>query len=149
MKQLSKKEFRRFKYLVDAYPVTNWNLFGVEDFERYFETNRGYMKTISKKNTSGDFWRRIGEIEELWKLYKRSGLTIEEFYEMVKEVNFEKVSRRAIYKKKPTRIRKDNKDTINYGSGGYNRNVIRYPKKCRKTAWKRFYKLFPHLKDKK
>lgn len=28
-----------------------------------------------------------------------------------------------------------------------NRNKIRYPRKCRKTAWKRFYKLFPHLKE--
>jgi hypothetical protein len=27
-----------------------------------------------------------------------------------------------------------------------NRNKIRYPRKKRKTAWKRFYKLFPHLK---
>ena len=41
--------------------------------------------------------------------------------------------------------RKDNSTYINRGSGNSNRNKIRYPKKCRKTAWKRFYKLFPHL----
>lgn len=41
--------------------------------------------------------------------------------------------------------RKDNKTYLNYGSGDGNRNKIRFPKKCRKTAWKRFYKLFPHL----
>ena len=40
---------------------------------------------------------------------------------------------------------RDNKD-VRVGSGGENKNSIRYPKKCRKTAWKRFYKLFPHLK---
>jgi len=44
--------------------------------------------------------------------------------------------------------RQDNKTYINYGSGGSNWPTIRYPKKCRKTAWKRFYKLFPHLKPK-
>jgi hypothetical protein len=51
------------------------------------------------------------------------------------------------YYKKPTKIRKDNKDTINYSNckGASNRNKIRFPKKCRKTAWKRFWKLFPHL----
>jgi len=41
--------------------------------------------------------------------------------------------------------RQDNKGYIS-GSGGSNRNKIRYPKKCRKTAWKRFYILFPELK---
>ena len=47
--------------------------------------------------------------------------------------------------KKPLRKRQDNKTEINYGSGGSNGKTIRYPKKCRKTAWKRFYKLFPML----
>lgn len=42
--------------------------------------------------------------------------------------------------------RKKDQPDIKIGSGGSNRNKIRYPKKCRKTAWKRFYKLFPHLK---
>lgn len=42
------------------------------------------------------------------------------------------------------RERRDNKDRP-VGSGGDNRNKIRYPKKVRKTAWKRFYKIFPSL----
>jgi hypothetical protein len=46
---------------------------------------------------------------------------------------------------KPPGESRDNKDVL-VGSSGDNRNKIRYPKKCRKTAWKRFYKLFPHLK---
>lgn len=49
------------------------------------------------------------------------------------------------YKQMPKPDRRDNKHT-HVGSSGDNRNKIRYPKKCRKTAWKRFYKLFPHLK---
>jgi len=55
-------------------------------------------------------------------------------------------ARREVYLQKPIIVRKDNKDVINYGSGGCNRSKIRYPKKVRKTAWKRFYKLFPNLK---
>jgi len=45
----------------------------------------------------------------------------------------------------PKNPRQDNKDYIN-GSGGSNCGKIRKPKKCRKTAWKRFFKLFPFLK---
>jgi hypothetical protein len=40
----------------------------------------------------------------------------------------------------------DNKSYKNGSGTNYNPNTIRYPKKNRKTAWKRFYKLFPHLK---
>ena len=53
------------------------------------------------------------------------------------------------YNKMPKRPRQDNKDFLNKQemySG--NRSKIRYPRKARKTAWKRFYKLFPHLKPK-
>jgi hypothetical protein len=42
--------------------------------------------------------------------------------------------------------RQDNKDYINRGSGDSNAYSLRRPKLCRKTAWKRFYKLFPRLK---
>lgn len=45
--------------------------------------------------------------------------------------------------------RQDNKTYINRGGGHDNYNTIRYPSKKRKTAWKRFWKLFPHLKENK
>jgi hypothetical protein len=45
----------------------------------------------------------------------------------------------------PKNPRQDNKAYVNSGSNGSNRTKIRYPKLCRKTAWKRFYKLFPKL----
>ena len=56
---------------------------------------------------------------------------------------------RVNYNFMPKPPRKDNKDYINYGSGHNGGTSIRYPKKGRKTAWKRFYKLFPKLKKKK
>jgi hypothetical protein len=41
---------------------------------------------------------------------------------------------------------RDNKDrTVKQCGYASNKNKIRYPKKVRKTAWKRFYKLFPFL----
>lgn len=55
------------------------------------------------------------------------------------------------YDSMPPMPRQDNKTYINHGSGGSNWGWLRRPKKVRKTAWKRFYKLFPKLKweDKK
>lgn len=51
------------------------------------------------------------------------------------------------YSSMPKEPMQDNKNTLsNYPTNYYNPNSIRYPKKCRKTAWKRFYKLFPTLK---
>ena len=48
----------------------------------------------------------------------------------------------------PVKMKKDNKDVKVYGNTtrGLRQNTIRVPKKCRKTAWKRFYKLFPERK---
>lgn len=72
-------------------------------------------------------------------------LTFDEITSRWREIYKEKFENKKIYRKRPTVIRKDNKD-IRVGSGGSNKNKIRRPRKCRKTAWKRFYKLFPHLK---
>jgi len=49
--------------------------------------------------------------------------------------------------KKPAK--QDNKTYFSKRREGYssNANKVRYPKKNRKTAWKRFYRLFPHLKS--
>lgn len=48
------------------------------------------------------------------------------------------------YHQKPIQQRRDNKD-VRVGSGGSNRSSVRFPREARKTAWKRFWKLFPGL----
>jgi len=52
------------------------------------------------------------------------------------------------YMAKPPR--QDNKTYLNKSPYPFasNKNKIRYPRKVRKTAWKRFYRLFPHLMEK-
>lgn len=53
---------------------------------------------------------------------------------------------KANYNTMPSPEYKDNKTYKNHGTGhGSNANKIRFPKKARKTAWKRFYRLFPSL----
>jgi hypothetical protein len=51
------------------------------------------------------------------------------------------------YSSMPKNPRQDNKTYIT-GSGWGNARRIRFPKLVRKTAWKRFYKLFPDLNPK-
>lgn len=57
--------------------------------------------------------------------------------------------RSTLYTLMPRSPRKDNKDYKSGGGNSNNPNTIRYPKKVRKTAWKRFLKLFPFAKDKR
>ena len=83
---------------------------------------------------------------ELLELFTELKFSDRDALELWKECFVRRTNAHNVYKKRPIRIRKDNKDVINYGSGGSNSHSIRYPRKCRKTAWKRFYKLFPGLK---
>jgi hypothetical protein len=62
------------------------------------------------------------------------------------EITRERIGAKSAYDHMPKPERKDNKD-VRVGSGGGSSSSIRYPKKVRKTAWKRFHKLFPNLKN--
>ncbi len=88
----------------------------------------------------------LTEIDEFYTLTDELGIDGEmlkiicqKYYPHVKTIKGE-------YKKKPVRVRQDNKRVKNYGNGsGYLRD-IRYPSKKRSRAtWRRFYTLFPYL----
>lgn len=77
----------------------------------------------------------------------------EKFYNDYKNANnfwsvkhLEKFSYQKTYYRKPSTPKKDNQLGNIYKDIGRGNPNIRYPKKCRKTAWKRFYKIFPKLK---
>jgi len=94
-----------------------------------------YKKQIKTAKIIIDLYEKLGVVEDEWKLHWQ-------YYRSVqRELHMET-------KRMTKPARQDNKTFINYGSGNSNRNKIRYPSKKRKTAWKRFYKLFPHLKPK-
>lgn len=85
----------------------------------------------------------INNLKELHKLFDLAGFNEEERNIYFKTIRWERRKEKIDYSKKPIKEKKDNKDFYN-GGGGSNKNKIRYPKKCRKTAWKRFAKLFPN-----
>lgn len=108
---------------------------------QFFETARMYQDFIKYKWSSPSKWMITRK--ELWDLYCEMNLTPEQLYEIAVDVISIRESNRVQLNGRPPRSRKDNGQQ-KVGSGGSNRNKVRFPKKCRKTAWKRFYKLFPH-----
>lgn len=84
---------------------------------------------------------------EVMDIVSKLNMSVPEVIDLGQNLRADKFEQKRIYKARPAIQRKDNKDRA-VGSRGSNRNKIRYPRKVRKTAWKRFYKLFPHLDPK-
>lgn len=114
-----------------------------------------YCGEVAARNVSG--YKFLGNSQKqhyLRILMAHKMLNDHEFTEEEKVAYWHEISRTRresykLYKMMPRPPRKDNKDYINYGSGGGSYSWLRYPKKVRKTAWKRFLKLFPFAKDKR
>jgi len=131
---LNKKERRKlFSLIRTRYPVLKCNLH-LNDTE--------FLRKID-----GDYKKKLMDSDEIISLYEKIGINEKEwtihwyyYFDLQKSLHY-------MTKHNAKIERRDNKDYINYSDsiGSENRNKIRYPKKCRKTAWKRFYKLFPHL----
>lgn len=103
--------------------------------------------------------KSLKRYRELFQLMKEFGVKIfdvkavrvwaEEFWWLQPS----KISRQD-YSAMPKPLRKDNKTYVNRTSGPssnysyhHPHDKVRFPKKKRKTAWKRFYRLFPNLKN--
>ena len=86
-------------------------------------------------------------LKEIFALFKKSDASevhIANVWDMALSRSW---GRRQDFNRRPLKEGRDNKDVM-VGGGGSNRSKIRFPKKVRKTAWKRFYKLFPSIQAK-
>jgi hypothetical protein len=109
-------------------------------------------QVVKEKNPSkygGFYLKRLKQLKRIHDLYLR--VTPDEtdymsHWHIMRSIQSEKG---RIYKHNDKPERKDNKDSYNYGNHD-SRGIssVRFPSKKRKTAWKRFYKLFPSLKPK-
>lgn len=113
---------------------------------QFFEIERRWNEAVEqlKYPWHNGFSKYMNTQKQMWDLYCEMNLTPEQLYEIVVDVLAMRDQNRLQFVGRPSRNRKDNGQS-KVGSGGSNRNKIRFPRKCRKTAWKRFYKLFPHL----
>lgn len=156
MKNYEQKRWRRIKYLTSIlerpYPFT-------EEMIAYLRGDtRIWPEDVHKKiNCLGEPGKRVSIdlYRELFRLIKESGVDIKSI-EAVRNWTYENWyphhSSLFSYGTMPRPPKKDNK-TYRNGSGRAKymyhyseRSILRFPKKKRKTAWKRFYRLFPHLK---
>ena len=93
----------------------------------------------------------LNALKQINAYFKKKNFTKEEILDYVMSIRWQRNKDKAEYERKPVRVRKDNKTELNRGNSyNYHGNStsIRFPKLVRKTAWKRFYKLFPHLLNK-
>ena len=138
LNKISKEEAGELRLLIrSTFPT---GLKGVEATEKMIKEWKG---------SKDDRWiERTKKLRRIHNLYKKI-TSNENDYMLHWHISWEE--QRNIHKEyqhnKPPE-RKDNKTYLNIGNGCSNANKVRYPKKVRKTAWKRFYKLFPNLAPK-
>lgn len=130
--KLSPKKLKEFTNLIrSVYP---WTSEGVKIIEKCDPSTHRRPLVVAKQIVS---------------VYEKAGI---EEKDWVKHWEYHRTDQMNIhygYKKMSRPPRQDNKTYMNTSptGGSSNRNKIRYPRKARKTAWKRFYRLFPHLKE--
>lgn len=105
------------------------------------------VKKWEEDTSYTSFRSKLESLKEMHEIFDYFDIKDQYRYAFFAKVKYQQKARHSEYLVKPILIKKDNKD-YTHGSGGSWRNVIRYPRKKRKTAWKRFYKLFPRLKPK-
>jgi hypothetical protein len=134
--KLSKKDLHQLLSLCKKYyPLPLRILEGQED----------YLKSHKKNALGNDSYKKLLQVRKIHSLYQKAGVTEGDYLaHWTTERTVQRI-KHAEYNQALKPERKDNKTYLNRGSGGSNANTVRYPKKVRKTAWKRFYRLFPSL----
>jgi len=130
---LSPEKLKHLNHLIrSAYP---WSSLGV--------------KTIEECNPTG-YKKRLVTAKEIISLYEEAGVEEKDWSKHWEYYRLYQKEIRDGYKHMAKPPRQDNKTYLNKSPYPFadNKNKIRYPRKVRKTAWKRFYRLFPHLMEK-
>ena len=104
-----------------------------------------YLNAHKKDSLGPKCYKKFLEIRKVHGLFQKAGSAEADYLAYwTTERTIQRI-RHDEYNKGLKPERKDNKTYLNRGSGHSNANSVRYPKKVRKTAWKRFYRLFPSL----
>jgi len=135
-----RKKKRRMKYLMHKHHLYGFNQSKAQVLG---------MAKQAKKEGWVDYGNTIAEKAEIYKLGDKLGMTEGQILGTWMQISFKKFKTTNIYDLKPLGETRDNKKTLNIGSGWGNGNSIRYPSKKRsRKTWANFYALFPHLAEK-
>lgn len=112
----------------------------IELSNKFSDKNIGVLKKywIEKENA-------IKNSIELIEVGELLGYTLDKIEYDRKYTYSEQLKRTNLYNESPQKEGRDNKG-VYVGSGGSNKNKVRYPSKKRnKKTWKTFYEMFPRL----
>ena len=134
--KLSRKDARRFQHLMYKHSQHFYN----RDFQKF---KNDLLNMINNEHLPKTYKQDCLEKLEIIRIIEKYKMLGEDVSKLA-SINSKMFSDyRAEYRKKPQKEGRDNKG-IYVGSGGYNRNMVRYPSKKRsKRVWKTFYNMFP------
>ena len=133
---MKKNKQRRLDYLCTTQ--------GLSYFDKDFSVQKNLDILLPIKDLPGRPTKAIKQLNErieLLNIFIELGYSDADAHSYWVSVNWEQRKRSGEYRKKPIPVRKDNPNT--YGEKFVGFGTKRQPRKCRKTAWKRFKKLFP------
>jgi hypothetical protein len=129
---LNAKELRRLSVLIHGSFVLTHEQ--IADMEPYMKNYSTHMK------------KRVNVSKEVLDLYAKANIDNDSAYKHWNIYRNSQLELQHQARQMPANPYQDNKSYHTSTSGGSCYPTVRYPKKKRKTAWKRFYKLFPKLK---
>lgn len=141
---------------MDGKPLVTWEEFSNLKIRKYRKLysdieNLHVYVSFCTYETALEISKTNKNYEILLELYKKGrelGIPNSLLHEFGDKVRWAKQKRHGAYLKSPVLDKRDNKDR-RVGTGGSNRNKVRYPSKKRSIkTWKKFYKLFPELAEK-
>ena len=109
------------------------------------QSHEEFLKEHKKNSLGKNFYKKLLDTRKVHDLFKKAEIQEADYlpyWGILREFHRHEAED---YRKQSKPERKDNKTYLNRGNGCSNANKVRYPKKARKTAWKRFYRLFPSL----
>lgn len=124
-----------YKYYITVYYFNGWRKADIEAARQ--------CKEAGEKISS-----HLAEKIELYDLAKELNIPDNELCKMWVQIRKQKYERDRIYSQRPQKEGRDNKG-VYVGSGGSNKNSVRYPSKKRsKATWVKFYAMFPYYAEK-
>lgn len=148
---MERKLNRELNFLLStsALPITIQYFGNVRnEFDEFKKGKLDNAKQISEANFYPKHFKESHrKFVRIFELANLLGLSDDELLKKWRQSMKERKEQIEDYRLKPTPEGRDNKG-VYVGSGGHNKNMVRYPSKKRsKRVWKIFYQMFPRLAE--
>lgn len=146
----NRKKLRLLKYSMSQVRLPFQVYYYNENFSTFKERKLKDVTEVLEggyKKYGRVFTKQSEHFMNVFKLSEELGINDDDLKTMWLKTIEEHDKQRKLYTIKPQKEGRDNKG-VYVGSGGGNKNMIRYPSKKRsKRTWKTFYTMFPHLAE--